>query len=110
MLIDAHTHILSLAEDAGFTTEYGREGSLCIYRSLGKLPAHRAPTEQEWESSGYSRRGFPVIGPLYDPVELRAKLLSVNDQAERVGSAPIPQAKLDGIGGDNYARMLGLLS
>ena len=47
MLIDAHTHILSLAEDAEFTTEYGREGSLCIYRSLGKLPAHRAPTEQE---------------------------------------------------------------
>ena len=37
MLIDAHTHILSLAEDAEFTTEYGREGSLCIYRSLGKL-------------------------------------------------------------------------
>jgi Amidohydrolase len=274
VLIDAHTHILSLAEDAEFTTEYGREGSLCIYRSLGKLPAHRAPTEQEWESSGYSRRGFPVIGPaesirdhpgfdkivilavspqflegeligtvdsygitgvpgpsspadpvlafpvfekaeelgipvmvhqagstridarmeyarpalldaagrhfrelrltiahcglpwvdealfmltkhpnffaelsyyiatvtpeelfrflvhaqqsfvpleklffgtdypgfLYDPVELRAKLLSVNDHAERVGSAPIPQAKLDGILGDNYARMLGLLS
>jgi predicted TIM-barrel fold metal-dependent hydrolase len=63
MLIDAHTHILSLAEDAEFTTEYGREGSLCIYRSLGKLPAHRMPTEQEWEGSGYSRRGFPVIGP-----------------------------------------------
>jgi predicted TIM-barrel fold metal-dependent hydrolase len=63
LLIDAHTHILSLAEDAEFTTEYGREGSLCIYRSLGKLPAHRAPTEQEWEDSGYSRRGFPVIGP-----------------------------------------------
>ena len=38
LLIDAHTHILSLAEDAEFTTEYGREGSLCIYRSLGKLP------------------------------------------------------------------------
>ena len=63
MLIDAHTHILSLAEDAEFTTEYGREGSLCIYRSLGKLPAHRMPTDREWEGSGYSRRGFPVIGP-----------------------------------------------
>jgi hypothetical protein len=63
LLIDAHTHILSLAEDAEFTTEYGREGSLCIYRSLGTLPSHRAPTEQEWEASGYSRRGFPVIGP-----------------------------------------------
>jgi predicted TIM-barrel fold metal-dependent hydrolase len=60
--VDAHTHILSLAEDAEFTTEYGREGSLCIYRSAGKLPAHRLPTEQEWEDSGFSRKGFPVIG------------------------------------------------
>jgi predicted TIM-barrel fold metal-dependent hydrolase len=63
VLIDAHTHILSLAENAEFTTEYGREGSLCIYRSLGLLPSHRAPTEAEWEDSGYSRKGFPVIGP-----------------------------------------------
>ncbi|MQY25812.1 amidohydrolase family protein [Nocardia aurantia] len=64
MLIDAHTHILSLAEDAEFTTEYGREGSLCIYRSHGSLPAHRMPTESEWEDSGYGRSGFPVIGPV----------------------------------------------
>jgi hypothetical protein len=41
MQVDAHTHILSLAEDPEFTTEYGREGSLCIYRSAGKLPALR---------------------------------------------------------------------
>ena len=40
---------------------------------------------------------------------LRAKLLAVNEYADRVGCAPIPQAKLDGILGDNYARMLGLL-
>ena len=52
MRIDAHTHILSLAEDAEFTAEYGREGSLCIYRSLGMLPTHRLPTEGEWEESG----------------------------------------------------------
>ena len=63
MLIDAHTHILSLAEDAEFTTAYGREGSLCIYRSLGLLPSHRPPTDDDWEASGYSRKGFPVIGP-----------------------------------------------
>jgi predicted TIM-barrel fold metal-dependent hydrolase len=62
MQVDAHTHILSLAEDPEFTTEYGREGSLCIYRSEGRLPAHRMPTEQEWEASGFSRAGFPVIG------------------------------------------------
>ena len=63
MRIDAHTHILSLAEDPDFTTEYGREGSLCIYRSLGLLPSHRLPTEAEWEDSGYARKGFSVIGP-----------------------------------------------
>jgi predicted TIM-barrel fold metal-dependent hydrolase len=63
MQIDAHTHILSLAEDAEFTTEYGREGSLCIYRSQGLLPSHRMPTEEEWEASGQRRKGFPVIGP-----------------------------------------------
>jgi predicted TIM-barrel fold metal-dependent hydrolase len=62
MQVDAHTHILSLAEDPSFTTEYGREGSLCIYRSASKLPAHRMPTEEEWEASGFSRAGFPVIG------------------------------------------------
>ena len=62
MQVDAHTHILSLAEDPEFTTEYGREGSLCIYRSQGKVPAHRMPTEEEWEASGFSRAGFPVIG------------------------------------------------
>ncbi len=63
MQIDAHTHILSLADDADFNTEYGREGSLCIYRSNGKLPSHRMPTEAEWEASGYSRAGFPITGP-----------------------------------------------
>lgn len=63
MLIDAHTHILSLAEDAEFTAEYGREGSLCIYRSMGLLPSHRPPTEQEWDDCGFSKKGFPVIGP-----------------------------------------------
>ncbi|OAA25357.1 hypothetical protein UG55_102217 [Frankia sp. EI5c] len=63
MIIDAHTHILSLAEDHEFNTDYGREGSLCIYRSLGKVPSHRMPTEDEWEDSGFSRAGWPVIGP-----------------------------------------------
>jgi predicted TIM-barrel fold metal-dependent hydrolase len=63
MLIDAHSHILSLAEDPEFTIEYGREGSLCIYRSMGTLPSHRMPTEEEWEASGFTRKGWPVIGP-----------------------------------------------
>ena len=63
MIIDAHSHILSLAEDPEFTIEYGREGSLCIYRSMGLLPSHRMPTEEEWEESGFTRKGWPVIGP-----------------------------------------------
>ena len=54
--------------------------------------------------------GTDYPGFLYEPVKLRVKLLSVNAHAERVGAEPIPQAKLDGILGDNYARMLGLLS
>jgi predicted TIM-barrel fold metal-dependent hydrolase len=63
VIIDAHSHILSLAADPGFTVDYGREGSLCIYRSMGQLPSHRMPTEAEWEASGLARSGWPLIGP-----------------------------------------------
>src|SRR5215470_1525275 len=63
MIIDAHSHILSLAADPEFTVEYGREGSLCIYRSMGRVPSHRLPTEEEWEASAFSRSGWPLIGP-----------------------------------------------
>jgi predicted TIM-barrel fold metal-dependent hydrolase len=63
MIIDAHSHILSLAVNPEFTVDYGREGSLCIYRSMGRLPSHRLPTEEEWEASGFSRSGWPLIGP-----------------------------------------------
>ena len=63
MIVDAHSHVLSLAADPQFTVDYGREGSLCIYRSMGLLPSHRPPTEQEWEASGFSRAGWPEIGP-----------------------------------------------
>ena len=64
MIIDGHTHILSLAADPAFTVEYGREGSLCIYRSMGMLPSSRMPTEAEWEASGFTSAGWPVIGPM----------------------------------------------
>jgi predicted TIM-barrel fold metal-dependent hydrolase len=63
VIIDAHSHLLSLAADPEFTVDYGREGSLCIYRSMGKLPSHRMPTEQEWTASGFARTGWPLIGP-----------------------------------------------
>jgi predicted TIM-barrel fold metal-dependent hydrolase len=63
VIIDAHSHILSLADDPAFTLEYGREGSLCIFRSMGKVPVHRMPTEAEWAESGMSGSGWPLIGP-----------------------------------------------
>jgi predicted TIM-barrel fold metal-dependent hydrolase len=61
--VDAHSHVLSLAADRDFTAAYGREGSLCIYRSRGVLPTHRLPTEAEWEEVSSHQDGFPVIGP-----------------------------------------------
>jgi predicted TIM-barrel fold metal-dependent hydrolase len=63
MQIDAHTHILSLAAEADFTREYGREGSLCIYRSMGMLPSHRCATDHEWEAIDATQDGFKVVGP-----------------------------------------------
>jgi predicted TIM-barrel fold metal-dependent hydrolase len=63
MQIDVHSHILSLGLDPEFTLEYGREGSLCIFRSMGLLPSHRMPTDDDWEASGQSGRGWPLIGP-----------------------------------------------
>jgi predicted TIM-barrel fold metal-dependent hydrolase len=63
MLIDAHSHVLSLAVDPEFNLAYGQEGSLCIYRSMGLLPSHRMPTKREWEASGSSRGGWPLVGP-----------------------------------------------
>ena len=62
MQIDMHTHVLALAADPEFTVEYGREGSLCIYRSAGSVPVHRMPTEEEWVASGVSRKGWRIIG------------------------------------------------
>jgi|SRR5690242_9174106 hypothetical protein len=100
MLIDAHTHILSLAEDAVI-----------------------APAESVRDHPGFDKVVILAVSPQFLDGELigtvdsygitgvpRAKLLSVNSHAERVGAEPVPQAKLDGILGDNYARMLGLLS
>ena len=68
MQIDAHTHILSLADDAEFTRQYGREGSLCIYRAQGRLPSHRCPTDHEWEAVEADDKvegtaGFGIVGP-----------------------------------------------
>ncbi|WP_440708100.1 amidohydrolase family protein [Herbiconiux sp. YIM B11900] len=52
--------------------------------------------------------GTDFPGFLYDPVGLRAKLLTVNEEAAALGLDPIPQHKLDGVMGGNFAVLLGL--
>jgi predicted TIM-barrel fold metal-dependent hydrolase len=74
-----------------------------LYRFLIHAQQFFVPLEKLFFGTDYP--GF-----LYDPVALRAKLLSVNSHAERLGTDPIPEAKLDGIMGDNFARMMGWLS
>ena len=73
-----------------------------LFRFLVRAQPSFVPLEKLFFGTDYP--GF-----LYDPVALRAKLLAVNEYADRVGARPIPQAKLDGILGDNYARMLGMI-
>jgi len=53
--------------------------------------------------------GTDYPGFLYDPVVLRDKLMSVNEEAGALRMEPIAQDKLDGIMGDNVARVLGLI-
>ena len=36
------------------------------------------------------------------------KLVTVNEEADACAMPPIPQAKIDGILGDNFGRLLGL--
>ena len=107
MQIDAHTHILSLAAEAEFTTAYGREGSLCIYRSMGLLPSHRCPTDDEWEQSGYSRAGVPVLGPAETvrdhPGFDKIVTLAVSPQyleGELIGTVDVYD--ITGVGGDPH--------
>jgi predicted TIM-barrel fold metal-dependent hydrolase len=52
--------------------------------------------------------GTDYPGFLYDPVKLRDKLMTVNDEAAAVGLPAIPQSKLLGIMGANFAAVLGL--
>jgi predicted TIM-barrel fold metal-dependent hydrolase len=73
-----------------------------LYRFLVHAEQFFVPLEKLFFGTDYP--GF-----LYDPVALRAKLYSVNEHAARLGTAPIPRAKLDAIMGDNFARMMGWL-
>ena len=53
--------------------------------------------------------GTDYPGFLYDPVKLMEKLVTVNEGSDACGLPAIPQAKLDAILGDNFARLMGLL-
>jgi len=53
--------------------------------------------------------GTDYPGFLYEPAALREKLMTVNDEADALRMEPIAQEKLDGIMGDNFARLLGLI-
>ncbi len=52
--------------------------------------------------------GTDYPGFLYDPVGLRDKLMSVNEEAAAVSLPPIPEQKLLGIMGANVAAVLGI--
>ena len=52
--------------------------------------------------------GTDYPGFLYDPVKLRNKLMTVNEEAAAVSLPAIPERKLVGIMGANFAAVLGL--
>jgi hypothetical protein len=52
--------------------------------------------------------GTDYPGFLYDPVKLGEKVRSVNEEAAAAGLEPIPEHKIAGLLGDNFARFLGL--
>lgn len=53
--------------------------------------------------------GTDYPGFLYDPVKLRDKLITVNEEAAAVRLPPIPEEKVEGIGGTNFARVINLI-
>jgi len=53
--------------------------------------------------------GTDYPGFLYDPVKLMRKLTTVNEEADACAMPMISQGKLDGVLGDNFAHLLGLI-
>ena len=72
-----------------------------LYRYLLRAEPFFVPLEKLFFGTDYP--GF-----LYDPVLLRDKLLTVNEEAARLGTPEIAQGKLDGLMGGNLAAVLGL--
>lgn len=77
-----------------------REG---LYRFLWEAKQFFVPLEKIFFGTDYP--GF-----LYDPIRLSEKLMSVYEEARRMGTPETSQDELDGIMGDNFARLLGLIS
>jgi predicted TIM-barrel fold metal-dependent hydrolase len=98
--------LFMLTKHPNFFAELSYYIATCTGEELYRFLVH---AEQFFVPLGKLFFGTDYPGFLYDPVKLRAKLLSVNEHAARLGTEPIPQAKLDGIMGDNYARMMGWL-
>jgi predicted TIM-barrel fold metal-dependent hydrolase len=72
-----------------------------LFHWLSSLESFFVPLEKLFFGTDYP--GF-----LYDPVALRQKLLSVNEEAPRWGTDPIAQDRLDAMMGENLARVLRL--
>jgi predicted TIM-barrel fold metal-dependent hydrolase len=53
--------------------------------------------------------GTDYPGFLYEPGALREKLMTMNEEADGLRMPPIAQERLDGIMGDNFARLMGLI-
>ena len=49
MLIDCHAHVLSYGTPE-VMKKLGKEAALSVFRAQGKLPAHRLPTDEEWDT------------------------------------------------------------
>ena len=101
-----HEALFMLTKHPNFYTEISyhiatvtREG---LYRFLLDAKQFFVPLEKIFFGTDYP--GF-----LYDPVHLSEKLMTVNEEARRMGTPEIPQHELEGIMGDNFARLLGLI-
>jgi predicted TIM-barrel fold metal-dependent hydrolase len=46
--------------------------------------------------------------PIYDPVELANMLRTVNEEAKKLDKPKIPEKEIEGILGDNFAKVVGI--
>jgi hypothetical protein len=53
--------------------------------------------------------GTDYLGFLYAPVKLHDKLITVNEEAGAVQLPLIPEERVEGIGGTNFARVINVI-